>query len=471
MRKARVVSIDEFRDPELVEEVETEPISDEPPLEELFEIEQETDLEEEVSTLDEPDNDIVRKYLVSIGGWKILKMEDEARLGKRILKGDLSARNELVEHNLRLVIAVAKKYTRWSGMDFLELIEEGNVGMMKGEKKFDYRKGFKFSTCAMWWIRQQITRAIADKSRTIRVPVHMNGVLSNVRKAIRKIAAGESIDQLLVSPEAIMAETGKSRQEILRALDIMKRCDVYSLEHPVGYSKGVSFEDSNLGDLVKDDKPDAVLVSQAAKELRNLVCDHSNFLSSLRKIVSKKVFIAFCLRYGMNDGSLEHKILEEIGDLLNFTREMARQSIESVWFKHGPSCGYVRIEFEEELARRSALMEILLGYGFQTPKPKVFFKTLDLVLKLIVRRTRLTFNFTLQEFVTLYASSPAKQAAVFAMRQRGVDFNEICAVCMISKEQAQAAFMMADMEQEKNPNFREKLQSIARPIGADMSRS
>ena len=250
-------------------------------------------------------DDPVRMYLKEIGRVPLLTSEEEVELAKRMEAGDEEAKKHLVEANLRLVVAIAKRYVG-RGMQFLDLIQEGNLGLIKAVEKFDYTKGFKFSTYATWWIRQAITRAIADQARTIRIPVHMV----------------ETINKLIRISRQLMAELGREptpeeiaqRMEITvdRVHEIMKIAqEPVSLETPIGEE-----EDSHLGDFIPDDEATAPVDAAAFVLLREQLDDVLDTLTDREQRVLR-------LRFGLEDGRA--RTLEEVGQEFGVTRERIRQ--------------------------------------------------------------------------------------------------------------------------------------------------
>jgi RNA polymerase primary sigma factor len=253
--------------------------------------------------------DAVRLYLRSIGRVPLLTREDEVRLAKRIEQNDMSAKNALIEANLRLVVSIAKRYTG-RGLTLLDLIQEGNMGLIRAVEKFDWRRGFKFSTYATWWIRQAITRALADQSRTIRIPVHMVERMNRVARARRMLIQKNNREP---SPEEIgelVEMTPKKVEEILKLGQ-----EPVSLETPVGGEDG----DASLGDFIEDAAGDRPL-EVVANRIRD--ADLLKVLDSLpwreRRVIE--------LRYGLGDRG--PMTLEDIGHEVGVTRERVRQ-IES----------------------------------------------------------------------------------------------------------------------------------------------
>lgn len=250
-------------------------------------------------------NDPVRMYLKEIGKVDLLHAEEEMDLAQRIEDGDVEARKKLCEANLRLVVSIAKRYVN-RGMSFLDLIQEGNLGLLKAVEKFDYTKGFKFSTYATWWIRQAITRAIADQARTIRIPVHMVETINKLKRVQRML-----IQDLGRDPNAaeIAKEMGLPEEKVR---DIMKISqDPVSLETPIGEE-----EDSHLGDFIPDD--DAVAPEEAA----SYMLLRSQLFEVLKTLTEREARVLI-LRFGLEDG--RPRTLEEVGDIFCVTRERIRQ--------------------------------------------------------------------------------------------------------------------------------------------------
>lgn len=250
-------------------------------------------------------NDSIRLYLCEIGKIPLLSAKEEIDLARRIKKGDQSAKSKLAESNLRLVVSIAKKYIG-RGLSFLDLIQEGNIGLFRAVEKFDPDRGFKFSTYATWWIRQAITRAIADQARTIRIPVHMVETINKLTHAQRRL-----VQELGREPavEELAAEMGMDVKKVKHILKISQ--DIVSLEAPVGTE-----EDSKLGDFIEDD--DAVLPQEATNRvlIKENIHEMLQYLSPReRKIIE--------MRFGLKDG-VGHT-LEEVGQEFNVTRERIRQ--------------------------------------------------------------------------------------------------------------------------------------------------
>ncbi|MCL2755240.1 MAG: RNA polymerase sigma factor RpoD [Oscillospiraceae bacterium] len=250
-------------------------------------------------------DDPVKIYLKEIGRVPLLTAEEEIELAERMLKGDTYARKRLSEANLRLVVSVAKKYVG-RGMQFLDLIQEGNLGLIKAVEKFDYTKGFKFSTYATWWIRQAITRAIADQARTIRIPVHMVETITKVKKASSQLLHKNGHEP---SPEEIAVELNMPLDKVREIIRIAQ--DPVSLETPIGEE-----EDSHLGDFIPDDDAPAPAEAASHTLLKEQLSDVLGTLTEREARVLK-------LRFGLVDG--RQRTLEEVGKEFNVTRERIRQ--------------------------------------------------------------------------------------------------------------------------------------------------
>lgn len=287
--------------------------------EETVEIEVEVEPEEEVAEaikrdeevedkkvdLSEISNDSVRMYLNEIGRVKLLTAEEEVSLAKRIERGDLGAKQKLAESNLRLVVSIAKRYIG-RGLAFLDLMQEGNLGLLRAVEKFDYRKGFKFSTYATWWIRQAITRAIADQARTIRIPVHMVETINKLRYTQRRLQQELGRDPL---PEEIAVEMDLDIKKVNYIIKISQ--DIVSLEAPVGTE-----EDSKLSDFIEDEKMLSPYETTHRQLIKENIAELLDYLSAREQKIIK-------MRFGLDDG-IPHT-LEEVGKEFNVTRERIRQ--------------------------------------------------------------------------------------------------------------------------------------------------
>jgi len=250
-------------------------------------------------------NDSIRLYLCEIGRVKLLTAKEEVDLAKRIAKGDQSAKSKLAEANLRLVVSIAKKYIG-RGLSFLDLIQEGNIGLFRAVEKFDPNRGFKFSTYATWWIRQAITRAIADQARTIRIPVHMVETINKLTHAQRRLVQELGREPLV---EELAAEMDMDIKKVRHILKISQ--DIVSLEAPVGTE-----EDSKLGDFIEDDEALSPAESTNRQLLKENIHEMLQYLSPReRKIIE--------MRFGLKDG-VGHT-LEEVGKEFHVTRERIRQ--------------------------------------------------------------------------------------------------------------------------------------------------
>jgi len=294
---------------DVMEEMGVEAISDdieEPDIEDLEEVE---NLKlEDINTMNFDGintDDPVRMYLREIGKIELLTFEEELSLAKRILEGDEEAKQELAESNLRLVVSIAKKYVG-RGLLFLDLIQEGNMGLIKAVEKFDYTKGYKFSTYATWWIRQAITRAIADQARTIRIPVHMVETINRLIRTSRLLLQRLGREP---SPEEIAEEMDLSVEKVMEIQKIAQ--DPVSLETPIGEE-----DDSHLGDFIQDEDSPAPQDSASFTLMKEQLEEVMNTLTPREAKVLK-------LRFGLEDGRT--RTLEEVGKEFKVTRERIRQ--------------------------------------------------------------------------------------------------------------------------------------------------
>ena len=249
--------------------------------------------------------DPVRMYLKEIGKVPLLSAEEEIELAKRMENGDQEAKKRLAEANLRLVVSIAKRYVG-RGMLFLDLIQEGNLGLIKAVEKFDYRKGYKFSTYATWWIRQAITRAIADQARTIRIPVHMVETINKLIRVSRQLLQELGREP---TPEEISEEMGMPVDRVREILKISQ--EPVSLETPIGEE-----EDSHLGDFIQDDNVPVPAEAASFTLLREQLVEVLGTLTKREQKVLR-------LRFGLDDGRA--RTLEEVGKEFNVTRERIRQ--------------------------------------------------------------------------------------------------------------------------------------------------
>jgi len=268
----------------------------------------EDDIDVEKIDLSVPDGisieDPVRMYLKEIGKVPLLSAEEEVELAKRMADGDEEAKKRLAEANLRLVVSIAKRYVG-RGMLFLDLIQEGNLGLIKAVEKFDYHKGFKFSTYATWWIRQAITRAIADQARTIRIPVHMVETINKLIRVSRQLLQELGREP---TPEEIAAELDMPVERVREILKIS--------QEPVSLETPIEEEDSHLGDFIQDDNVPVPAEAAAQTLLKEQLDEVLDTLTEREQKVLR-------LRFGMNDGRA--RTLEEVGKEFDVTRERIRQ--------------------------------------------------------------------------------------------------------------------------------------------------
>ncbi len=291
---AKDVSLD-FDEPESVDLADEEELSDE-------------DLAITVENVDSFADDSVRLYLREIGKIPLLSAEEEQELAQRIVKGDKKAKDKMVESNMRLVVSIAKRYGG-RGLDFLDLIQEGNTGLLRAVEKFDPEKGFKFSTYATWWIRQAITRAIADQARTIRIPVHMVETINKVLRTTRKLTTELNREP---TNEEIAKELDMEPEKVDYVMRIKQ--DIASLDASVGHEG--DDEDSVLGDFVEDEERDSPEDSAANQILKEQLAESLSTLSEREQKIIR-------LRFGIGGG--RPHTLEEVGNEFAVTRERIRQ--------------------------------------------------------------------------------------------------------------------------------------------------
>ncbi len=305
----RMVSIFEYLDEHNVDVLTITDDDDDEPDELMLEAEDEVDVDVENIDLSVPDGvsieDPVRMYLKEIGKVPLLSAEEEIELAKRMEAGDEVAKKKLAEANLRLVVSIAKRYVG-RGMLFLDLIQEGNLGLIKAVEKFDYRKGYKFSTYATWWIRQAITRAIADQARTIRIPVHMVETINKLIRVSRQLLQELGREPL---PEEIAVEMDIPVERVREILKISQ--EPVSLETPIGEE-----EDSHLGDFIQDENVPVPAEAAAFTLLKEQLVEVLGTLTEREQKVLR-------LRFGLDDGRA--RTLEEVGKEFNVTRERIRQ--------------------------------------------------------------------------------------------------------------------------------------------------
>ena len=311
MDKLETLELDPDQIDQIYEYLEKQGIEIVGNLEEEFEIiEEELQItEEELDDMSVPDgvsiDDPVRMYLKEIGKVDLLTGEEEAELARRMADGDVEAKRKLAEANLRLVVSIAKRYVG-RGMLFLDLIQEGNLGLIKAVEKFDYTQGYKFSTYATWWIRQAITRAIADQARTIRIPVHMVETINKLVRVSRQLVQELGRDPL---PEEVAKELNMPVDKVGEIMKIAQ--EPVSLETPIGEE-----EDSHLGDFIQDDDAPAPSDAATFTLLKEQLVDVLNTLTAREEKVLR-------LRFGLDDGRA--RTLEEVGKEFNVTRERIRQ--------------------------------------------------------------------------------------------------------------------------------------------------
>ena len=305
----RMVAIFEFLDEHNVDVLTITDDDDDEPADLLLDAEDEVDVDVEHIDLSVPDGvsieDPVRMYLKEIGKVPLLSAEEEIELAKRMEEGDEEAKKKLAEANLRLVVSIAKRYVG-RGMLFLDLIQEGNLGLIKAVEKFDYGKGFKFSTYATWWIRQAITRAIADQARTIRIPVHMVETINKLIRVQRQLLQELGREP---SPEETAEVMGIPVERVREIHKISQ--EPVSLETPIGEE-----EDSHLGDFIQDENVPVPAEAAAFTLLKEQLVEVLGTLTEREQKVLR-------LRFGLDDGRA--RTLEEVGKEFNVTRERIRQ--------------------------------------------------------------------------------------------------------------------------------------------------
>ena len=293
--EANGIEVISYENPAEFEEIETE----------VEQLESAEDMEKMLQQAGLAIDDPVRMYLKEIGKVPLLDAEKELEIAERMANGDEEAKQMLIEANLRLVVSIAKRYVG-KGMFFLDLIQEGNLGLMKAVEKFDYTKGYKFSTYATWWIRQAITRAIADQARTIRIPVHMVETIHKVSRYQRQLLQELGHE---ATPDEVAEKIGMSPEKVREIMKIAQ--EPVSLETPIGEE-----EDSHLGDFIPDDDSPAPQDAASYAMLREQIKEVLHTLTPREEHVLK-------LRYGLNDGRTH--TLEEVGKEFNITRERIRQ--------------------------------------------------------------------------------------------------------------------------------------------------
>lgn len=261
--------------------------------------------QEKISEATPLTDDLVRVYLREIGKMSVLDPETELTLARKVQQGDVRAKQELVRHNLRLVVSIAKRYLN-RGMSFLDLIQEGNLGLMKAVEKFDPERGYKFSTYATWWVRQGITRSLSDKSRTIRIPVHMVELISKLKKAIKKLSSKSGH---IPSEKEIAQELSMDLNKVKEIIQIMEA--PISLHSPVNSDEGGDLEDfiTDDGNISPESSANGVLLGTD--------------INKALKCLTLKEAAVIRLRFGLDCG--QERTLEEVGKILGVTRERVRQ--------------------------------------------------------------------------------------------------------------------------------------------------
>ncbi|QBD82577.1 sigma-70 family RNA polymerase sigma factor [Ktedonosporobacter rubrisoli] len=273
-------------------------------LEQGFADEAELELEEEVDQRGAID-DSVKQYLKEIGTYPLLTAEQELELAERISRGDASARQKLIEANLRLVVSIAKRYSN-QGLPLLDLIQEGNIGLMRATQKFDYKRGFRFSTYATWWIRQAISRSIAEYSRSIHIPVHVMELIYKIKRIARRLYQEQGVEPL---PEQLAAEVGLSRERVIELLNVSDQ--PVSLDAPMADD-----EEYHLADVLEDFSM-VPTENHAAQQLQR---EH---IEKAMTVLNPRERTIIEMRYGLNDG---HSLsLDEVSVLFHLTRERIRQ--------------------------------------------------------------------------------------------------------------------------------------------------
>lgn len=277
----------------------------------IFEADKAKEFEEKkkvAEDLGDISSDSVQMYLREIGTYPLLRGDEEVELAKKVAEGDEAAKQRLIVSNLRLVVSIAKKYIgRSANLTLLDLIQEGNIGLARAVEKFDYKRGFKFSTYATWWIRQAITRALADQARTIRIPVHMVETINKYQQVVRRLVQDLGREPL---PEEIASEMNMDIEKVRHIMKISQ--DTIPLETPVGDED----EESVLADFIPDEESIAPSVSAARRILKDHLMEIITDLTPREQKILE-------MRFGLNDGVMH--TLEEVGKVFNVTRERIRQ--------------------------------------------------------------------------------------------------------------------------------------------------
>jgi RNA polymerase primary sigma factor len=250
-------------------------------------------------------DDSVKQYLKEIGTYPLLSAEQELALAARIARGDMMAQQKLIEANLRLVVSIAKRYSN-QGLPMLDLIQEGNIGLMRAAQKFDYKRGFRFSTYATWWIRQSISRAVAEHARTIHIPVHVVELIYKIKRVARKIYQEQGVEPL---PEQLAAELGLTKDRVVELLN--------AFEQPVSLDAPVSDDEQyHLADTLEDDSM-APPVDQVSQRLQR------EYIDQAMQVLNPRERTIIEMRYGLNDG--HYHTLDDVSVVFKLTRERIRQ--------------------------------------------------------------------------------------------------------------------------------------------------
>jgi RNA polymerase primary sigma factor len=428
--------------------------------------------------------DIVKTFLREIGQYPLLTKEQEAVLGENILIGDRQAINTMVEHNLRLVISVAKKYTN-HGLDFLDLIQEGSLGLMRAAEKFDYRKGFKFSTYAVWWIRQSILRTLANDAREIRLPVHLFESLGKIHRVAAKLNSPNLASEHTI--HQIAQELQIPASTVQQFLDFESTADTVSMEVALHHFSGRSRSELTFADskIFSSANLDPEQLALAQNELAVLEHKIAGLRTEIRKYFkasspdyADKFAKIFFVRYGLLNGS-GGKTLDEVGKLFDITRERVRQITENFW-KNSNSLS--RDELGQIFHKREMLKDLLgvretwpqtnntmpkpIAEGAVTPPTAVSSRSEsepDILAQQVLAKACRAFVTTKKDLL-LTKNSPAMLASVLAMRQLGLSFDSVCKTCCLPQAEAMIAILLADLECKKSPAFLAKVETLVQKI-------